>query len=46
MVRELARAALGRDEHGHRAEFLSLVAQASELSDRQAARSRAAPAAG
>ena len=46
MVRELARAALGRDKHGHRAEFLSLVAQASELSDRQAARSRAAPAAG
>ena len=34
LVRELARDALGEDEHGYRAEFLSLVAAADRLDDR------------
>ena len=32
LVRKLARSSLGEDEHAHRAEFLSLVARARELS--------------
>ncbi len=35
-VREMAQGAMGTDEHGYRAEFLKLVADARNMDDRQA----------